>query len=214
MTTNTMNLSRKKTDYMGKGSSGKKHNHLDDDQLVSGCCAGDKRCQRMLFKKYRETVFFIISHSLGPKFDKDDVIQQIFIKIYKSLESFKGLSSLDTWVYRIASKVCIDQLRKKYRKRQLTIIQNPDFIENKQDTSKNDPYKDRENKELSEQIYMGLNKLSVEKRMVVTMFEMEGFSLQDISIVLKKPIGTIKSRLFHGRKELAGHLRNYLDIKP
>lgn len=213
MTIDTMNLSRQKSDYMVKRShEGKKHDHLDNEQLVAGCRKGDKQCQRMLFKKYRDTVFFVISHTLGPKFDKDDILQQVFIKIYKSLEGFKGLSSLDTWIYRITTKVCIDQLRKKYRKRQLNIIQNPDFIENRHDTTKSNPYEESENKELTEQIYIGLNKLSIEKRLVVTMFEMEGFSLQEISKVLKKPIGTIKSRLFHGRKELAWHLRNYLDI--
>ncbi len=213
MTTDTVNLFQRKSDCMVKsGPDSKKQKHMDNDQLVAGCRAGDKQCQRVLFKKYRETVFFVISHSLGPNFDKDDIIQQVFIKIYKSLNSFKGLSSLDTWIYRITTKVCIDQLRKKYRKRQLNIISNPDLIENRRDATKADPYQDSENKELSEQIQIGLNKLSVDKRMVVTMFEMEGFSLQDISEILKKPIGTIKSRLFHGRKELAWHLRSYLDI--
>ena len=85
MTTNTMNLSRQKSDYMLQRShEGKKHENLDSDQLVEGCRKGDKQCQRMLFKKYRETVFFIISHSLGPNFDKDDILQQVFIKIYKA----------------------------------------------------------------------------------------------------------------------------------
>jgi DNA-directed RNA polymerase specialized sigma24 family protein len=45
------------------------------------------------------------------------------------------------------------------------------------------------------------------------MFEMENFSLQDISKILNKPVGTVKSRLFHGRKELARHLRNYMDVR-
>ncbi len=214
MATDTMNLSRQKSDYMVRRShEGKKHEHLDNEQLVDGCRAGDKHCQRLLFKKYRETVFFVISHTLGTNFDKDDILQQVFIKIFKSLTGFKGLSSLDTWIYRITTKVCIDQLRKKYRKRQLQVIRNPDVLENRRDTTLSNPYEEREQEELTKQIYSGLEKLSIEKRLVITMFEMEGFSLQEISKILKKPIGTIKSRLFHGRKELAGHLRNYLNTE-
>ena len=196
---------------MKRSTSAKKNIDMDNEQLVSGCRAGDKQCQRVLFKKYRDRIFSIISHSLSPYVDKDDIIQQVFIKIYRSLDNFKGLSSLDTWIYRITLKVCIDQQRKKYRKRQLKLIRNPDILEKQQDTSKPNPYIEHEQKELSDQILTGLNKLSTEKRLVVTMFEMEGFSLEDISKILKKPIGTIKSRLFHGRKELAAYLRNYLE---
>jgi len=196
---------------MDRSTSAKKSIDMDNEQLVSGCRAGDKQCQRVLFKKYRDRVFSIISHSLSPYVDKDDIIQQVFIKIYRSLDNFKGLSSLDTWIYRITLKVCIDQQRKKYRKRQLKVIHNPDILENQQDVTKPNPYIEHEQKELSDQILNGLNKLSMEKRLVVTMFEMEGFSLEDISKILKKPIGTIKSRLFHGRKELAAFLRNYLE---
>ena len=196
---------------MDRSTSGKKSIDIDNEQLVSGCRAGDRQCQRMLFKRYRDRVFSIISHTLSPYADKDDIIQQVFIKIYRSLDNFKGLSSLDTWIYRITLKVCIDQQRKKYRKRQLKLIRNPDILEKQHDASKPNPYVEHEQKELSDQILTGLNKLSMEKRLVVTMFEMEGFSLEDIYKMLKKPIGTIKSRLFHGRKELAAYLRNYLE---
>lgn len=197
---------------MQKTTNESRMNTTEIDELVSGCINGDKRCQRAVFKKYRETVFFIISNALGPQFDRDDIFQQVFIKVFKSLTSFKGLSSLDTWVYRIASKVCIDQLRKKYRKRQINVVQNPDLIENRHDVSKKNPLDESEHRELSRQIYNSLNKLSVEKRIVISMFEMEGFSLQEISEIINKPIGTIKSRLFHGRKELAQHLRTYMDL--
>lgn len=186
---------------------------MDNENLVSGCLKDDKQSQRALFKKYREKVYSIIFHTLGPNFEKDDIFQQAFIKIFKSLNTFKGISSLDTWVYRITTKVCIDQLRKKYRKRQIETVHYTESIDNIRNTTDSNPDKDNEQKELTEQIYIGLNKLNIEKRIVVTMFEMEGFPLQDISEILGKPIGTIKSRLFHGRKELAGYLRSYLDVK-
>ena len=195
---------------MVKGHSEKTSIYSEDEQLVSGCRAGDKQCQRFLFKKYKEKVFSLISHSLGSYYDKEDIFQQVFIKIFRSLDNFEGLSSLDTWVYRITVKTCIDQQRKKYRKKQLKTMDSPDFFENLPVVTGDNPYTEHQEKELAQQIYKGLNKLNFEKRMVVTMFEMEGFSLQEISEILGKPIGTIKSRLFHGRKELANHLRTYM----
>ncbi len=211
MTVNDLNLPLAKTDHMVNHVSERTAIEVNNEELVKGCRAGDRNNQRLLFQKYRETVYCIISHNLGPQYDKDDVLQQIFINIYRSLNSFKGLSSLDTWVYRIAVKVCMDQLRKKYRKRQIVVINNPDILEHNSESKQATPAKDTEEKELSEQIFHALNKLSPEKRIVVTMFEMEGFSLEDIAHIIKKPLGTVKSRLFHGRKELASHLQTYMD---
>ena len=184
---------------------------LDNEELVAGCIAGERRYQRRLFKKYRSSVYSLIYNILGNDTHIDDILQQVFIKIFRSLKNFKGLSSLKTWIYRITTKVCIDQLRKKYRKRQLPIVSNTDYIDGHLDAGGSDPLKEREQIELRKQIEKGLNRLSVDKRIVVTMFEMEGFSLQDISEVLNKPVGTVKSRLFHGRKELADHLRKYIE---
>jgi RNA polymerase sigma-70 factor (ECF subfamily) len=185
---------------------------MDNEELVAKCLAGDRKYQRKLFKKYRNSIYSLIFSILGQDSNIDDILQQVFIKVFRSLKNFKGLSSLKTWVYRITTKVCIDQLRKKYRKRQLHIISNTDYIDNHSDSSGTNPSKEQEQAELKKQIDNGLNKLSIDKRLVVTMFEMEGLSLQEISEIMNKPVGTIKSRLFHGRKELAGHLRKYLDI--
>lgn len=184
---------------------------MDERRLVDGCREGDRQSQRLLFKKYKNTIYNLVTFTLGSYYDRDDIIQQIFIKLFKSLDNFKGLSSLDTWVYRITTKVCIDQLRKKYRKRQLPIKSNSELIEKCHDHQRTNPFKEQEIKELNKQIYTGLNKLSIEKRLVVTMYEMEGFSLQQIAEIIEKPLGTVKSRLFHGRKELAQHLRCYLE---
>jgi RNA polymerase sigma-70 factor (ECF subfamily) len=193
-------------------SSPIENDSMENEELVARCIAGDRKYERKLFKKYRNPIYSLIFSILGQDSNIDDINQQVFIKIFRSLKNFKGLSSLKTWVYRITTKVCIDQLRKKYRKRQLHIISNTDYIDNHSDPSGTNPSKEQEQIELKKQIDDGLNKLSIDKRLVVTMFEMEGLSLQEISEILNKPVGTVKSRLFHGRKELAGHLRKYLDM--
>jgi RNA polymerase sigma-70 factor (ECF subfamily) len=71
----------------------------------------------------------------------------------------------------------------------------------------NNPSKLLEEKELNRSIYHALNKLSADKRMIVVLHEMEDKTLEEIAQIMKKPLGTIKSRLFHGRKALEKHLR-------
>lgn len=183
---------------------------ISTEELVSRCIEGDRHYQRFLFKKYKNNVYALIVHYLGPNYDLDDIVQQVFINIFRSLSGFKGLSSLDTWIYRITSKICIDQIRKKYRKRHLTLVNNTEFVERASSDGSDDVLQSQERKELVSQIYEAMDKLNKDKRTVIVLFEMEGLSLDEIAKILKKPVGTIKSRLFHGRKELATHLKKYL----
>jgi RNA polymerase sigma-70 factor (ECF subfamily) len=165
--------------------------------------------QRELFRLYKQKVYDLAFKSLGGRFDIDDVVQQVFIAVFGSLRHFKGESSLDTWVYRITVKVCTTQLRKKYRKRQVPIIY--DSMEREtEDLSAANPAAVVEKKELTHAIFDALDKLSIEKRMIVTMYEMDGNTIEEIARILKKPVGTVKSRLFHGRKALEKHLRGYV----
>jgi RNA polymerase sigma-70 factor (ECF subfamily) len=166
----------------------------------------------VLFNEYKRSTYNLCFRLLGPGFDIDDVVQQVFIKVFRSLASYKGLSSLDTWIYRITAKVCTDQLRKKYRKRQLEIVSNSDELAAEgKSVAGCDPYERLEKRELAQEIYGALNKLNEEKRAVVVLYEMEHRSLDEIATVINKPVGTVKSRLFHARKELEKYLKKYLE---
>jgi RNA polymerase sigma-70 factor (ECF subfamily) len=167
--------------------------------------------QHELFNLYKNKVYDLAHKSLGAKFDIDDVVQQVFIALFGSLRHFKGESSLDTWVYRITVKTCTTQLRKKYRKRQPVIVYDP-MDKECEDHVGIDPAAALEKRELIRAIYEAFDKISIDKRIIVTMYEIDGHTIEEIARILKKPIGTVKSRLFHGRKALEKHLRGY--IKP
>jgi RNA polymerase sigma-70 factor, ECF subfamily len=181
--------------------------------VLQQCLRNDRTAQRQLFDFYKHRVRDLVFKSLGPKFDSDDIIQQVFIELFKSLTYFKGNSSLDTWVYRICVKVCTTQLRKKYRKRQPQIVYDSEQADADANAGETDtsPFSAMEQKELSRAIYDALDKLDAEKRMTVVMYEMEGKTLEEIAKVAKVPVGTVKSRLFHGRKILEKQLKRYLE---
>jgi RNA polymerase sigma-70 factor, ECF subfamily len=180
-------------------------------EVLQQCLKEDRKAQRQLFDIYKHKVHDLVFKSLGPRFDTDDVIQQVFIELFKSLSYFKGDASLDTWVYRICLKVCTTQLRKKYRKRQPQIMYDSQQADAEIDTRDAGPCSEMEQKELATAIYAALDRLDAEKRMTVVMYEMEGKSLEEIAKVAQVPIGTVKSRLFHGRKMLEKHLKRYLE---
>jgi RNA polymerase sigma-70 factor (ECF subfamily) len=182
-------------------------------EVLQLCLKEDRKAQRQLFDFYKHKVHDLVFKSLGPRFDTDDVIQQVFIELFKSLSYFKGDSSLDTWVYRICVKVSTTQLRKKYRKRQPQIVYDSRQIDAETDAEDfaGGPFKDMERKELATAIYDALDRLDAEKRMTVVMYEMEGKSLEEIAQIERVPVGTVKSRLFHGRKILEKHLKRYLE---
>jgi RNA polymerase sigma-70 factor, ECF subfamily len=175
--------------------------------LIQKCIENNRMAQHEIFHLYKQKVYDLSHRSLGGSFDIDDVVQQIFIALFNSLRHFKGMSSFDTWVYRITVKVCTTQLRKKYRKRQPQILFDSTRIENGQEDIRSNPSKLLEEKEFKRIIYQALSRLSAEKRMIVVMHEMENKTLEEISQILKKPLGTVKSRLFHGRKALEKYLR-------
>jgi len=176
--------------------------------LLCRCKRNDRQAQRELFAQYRLKVHSIVFKSLGPKYDIDDVIQQIFIEIFKSIDGFKGDASFDTWVYRISFKVCTTQLRKKYRKRQPQIVYNSDQVELNADDVYN-PLAQLERREIQEAIREAIHKLDPEKRMTIIMSEMENCSIEEIAEVQQVPLGTAKSRLFNARKQLAKALQEY-----
>lgn len=178
--------------------------------VVQQCLKNDRKAQRDLFNRYKLKVHDLVYKSLGPRFDTDDVIQQVFIELFKSLSLFKGDSSLDTWVYRIGSKVCTTQLRKKYRKRQPQIVYDSERADTEADAMFPSPSSEIEQKELERAVQDALDKLDAEKRMTVVLYEMEGKSLEEIAAITGIPLGTVKSRLFHGRKTLEKVLARYI----
>jgi RNA polymerase sigma-70 factor (ECF subfamily) len=200
------------SDYMVE--TGKKDEAMMPEPMsdvLQQCLKEDRKAQRQLFNFYKHRVHDLVFKSLGPRFDTDDIIQQVFIELFKSLSYFKGNSSLDTWVYRICIKVCTTQLRKKYRKRQPQIVYDSQQTDAEIDAKEESPCWDMEQKELSMAIYDALDRLDAEKRMTVVMYEMEGKSLEEIAQLAHVPVGTVKSRLFHGRRILEKQLKRYLE---
>jgi RNA polymerase sigma-70 factor (ECF subfamily) len=182
-------------------------------ELVSASVRGDRPAQSALYRSYAQMVLGLVWHFLGPQqaADIEDTVQKVFIALFRSLPLYEGRCSFDTWVNRICSKVCISEIRKKYRKRVLRT--NPgDMIDAETvGDSTHNPGADLARKELIGKIREALNKLKPLNRIIVILYEIEGKPVEEIAQILSVPQGTVKSKLFRSRDKLQYFLKGYLD---
>jgi len=180
------------------------------EKIIEECLKGDQNAQRLLFARYKKIFYGLAYKSLGPQFDIEEVVHEIFIQLFRGLASFQHKSSFDTWAYRIGINVCVSWLRKKFKKRKLDLVPETDITDSKVIVKPETPVDVLENLEMESKIYEALDRLDDKKRVVIVLHDMEDKTLEEIAEIVQRPVGTVKSRLFHGRNEMKGFLEKYL----
>lgn len=182
---------------------------LPEDTLLAFRAAdGDEKAFEELVKKYERFVSTCIYPVLGNSEDVLDVSQEVFLKTYRSLSTFKGESGFSTWLYRIAKNCAYDFLRKK---RGDTVSLDETDEDGKSmdlaDTDeKNSPEKCIEKQERREIVWKAISRLSDEHREVVVLRDINGLTYEQISDITGLEPGTVKSRLFRAREALKKQL--------
>jgi RNA polymerase sigma factor (sigma-70 family) len=188
--------------------------HEDDEALVRRAQADDMSAFDLLVERYKERLYATVYHMTANHEDANDLVQETFIKAYKSLRSFRGQSSFYTWVYRIAVNRTINFIKRRKNRNQFSLddvdssIQNdPDLVEMMSHVT---PRREVGLTELHEKLNEALQKLSEPHRAVVTMHDVQGMTHADIAQVMKCSEGTVRSRLFYARQQLQALLSDYL----
>jgi len=186
----------------------------DDETLVARTQKGDSAAFDVLIGRYKERLYATVYHMTANHEDANDLVQDTFIKAFKSIESFRGRSSFYTWIYRIAVNRTINFLKRRKNRNQYSLddlessIQtDPDLVEMMSHVT---PRREAGLTELQEKLNEALQKLSESHRAVVTMHDIQGMTHADIAKVLKCSEGTVRSRLFYARQQLQGLLSEYL----
>ena len=156
-----------------------------------------------IYKKYRDMVAATAYHVLGSPSEVEDVVQNVFIEIYKSLDRFRGESSLSTWVYRITVNVALQEVRRRSRKRWLRLFVGTDGPDNR---SEADPRSKIESRSALRRLGSALAKVSPKKRAVFVLIDVEGLSPSEASEILDIPVNTVRSRLISARSEVTARL--------
>ena len=191
-------------------------NSFDSEkELIENILNGNLEDFRLLIEKYKKLVSHIIYRLVTNPSDREELGQEIFIKIYENLGSFQFKSKLSTWIGRIAYNTCLNYLRKK----RIPLYDDQVSIENDlsdQSSSRASisdvksktllPDEDLMQSQTSSFLHQQIEKLPVQYRTVLTFFHLDNLSYLEIGEIMGLPEGTVKSYIFRGRKKLKDHL--------
>jgi RNA polymerase sigma-70 factor, ECF subfamily len=185
-----------------------------DLQLVRRIQAGDQAAFTLLVRKYQTRVANILMRYVRNSGDVADVTQEVFIKVYNSLPSFRGESAFYTWLYRIAVNTAKNYLTSQSRRPPVSDIDamEADSFDGSGALREADsPEGILRSQEIKKVILTTIEQLPTELKAAITFRELEGMSYEQIAIIEDCPIGTVRSRIFRAREMIDKHLKPLLE---
>jgi RNA polymerase sigma-70 factor (ECF subfamily) len=173
--------------------------------IVQKCIEGDEIAWEMLVRKYSNRIFNLAYQFCGIYQEAEDITQEIFLKLFKSLNQYDFRKNFEAWLITFAKNYCIDQYRKsKYEKSRRMNFNKLEFIKANNST----PEENFLLKEKLKLIFEGLENLPPGIRMAIILRDIHGMSYEEIAQIMNLPLGTVKSRINRGRIQLAKNLIN------
>lgn len=177
-----------------------------EQELIARIIKGDTQAFSILVDNYQNLIFHVTKKILPEQMDAEDVCQEVFVKIYRSIGSFKHQSKLSTWIAKIAYSTALNHLKKN--KRSLTEDYPEDLINLK--TDRDSPEELLSKKDTTQYLNRLIDQLPEKYGVVLTLYHLEEFSIEEIKETTGIPEGTIKSYLYRARKMLKDKIKNYL----
>lgn len=191
---NASGLCRRRSDIM--------HNKdLSDSALIS--VAHSQEAYEELLSRYQKRLFAYIFHLVGNRDEAEDILQNVFSKMYKNIGDFDTSRKFSSWVYRIAHNESINFLKRK-NKRYMVSWEDINTNKDKLDTASNDelPEEKWEHLEIVREVDKALEKLPEKYKQVLTLRYFQEYSYEDIGRILKKPVNTIGTLINRAKKKL------------
>ncbi len=189
---------------------------IDEDELVNRFRNGDIEAFNPLVLKYEKKIYNLIYQQIRDRETAKDISQEVFLKAFKALPSFKGGSAFYSWIYRIAINSSIDFQRQRNRSRVLTFEELPPDADDilQMSVSYPSPEKFLEDKELGKVIRKAVRELPPGQRRVFNLRYRRELAIKEIAVLLNRSEGTIKAHLHHAHQRLQGMLLPYLRNEP
>ncbi|MGD1071461.1 MAG: sigma-70 family RNA polymerase sigma factor [Bryobacteraceae bacterium] len=192
---------------------------LEDERLISGLQLGDEKAYERLIQRFQTPVYNLAWRLVNDPSDASDVVQEVFLKVFRNIGSFRRDSSLRTWVYRIAVNESHNRRRWLFRHRrgETGIEENFDDAEGRErplmDMGET-PFDFTMNREAQLLLEEGLAAINPVFRAALVLREVEDMSYEEIAEILEVSLGTVKSRIMRGREALRRYLAERLDTAP
>jgi RNA polymerase sigma-70 factor, ECF subfamily len=178
----------------------------EERALVAALRAGEQDAYETLIERYEQPVFSIVSRVMDHAGEAADVTQEVFLKVFRKIDAFRGESTLKTWIYRIAVNEAHNHRRWFGRHRRQEVALEPedgrqgvcDLVADRGPS----PYEVARDQETHRLIENALKRISVQYRAALVLREVEGLRYEEIAEILEVSLGTVKSRILRGREAL------------
>ncbi len=167
--------------------------------VIKNINSGRRDDFKLIVEKYQRLVSHIVFRMVNDTSDREDLSQEIFLKVYKNLKSFRFESRFSTWIAKIAYNECINHIKKK---RMILFSDQKEGVLNRVVDKNILPDEAIEKLENREIVLREINRLDVRYRVILTLYHIHGMRYREIGDVMNLPQGTVKSYLFRARREL------------
>ena len=189
--------------------------HVEEDALVSALGQGAEDAYEVLIQRYQQPVYSLVCRLMSDPSDAPDIVQEVFLKVFRSIGAFRGNSSLKTWIYRIAVHEAYNHRRWfcRHQRQEVTLGTEegaPHHADTVTDPGRS-PFEQAADHETRALVEQALEQLNPKFRAAVVLRDIEDLSYEDIATVLNVSLGTVKSRITRGRDGLRRILEGQLE---
>ena len=182
----------------------------EETEMISRCQEGDQEALKGIFDKYHKKVYRIAYGVVRQREEALDIVQEVFIKLFRSIKNFKGRSRFYTYLYRMVMNTAIDHARKAGKQFVSSLDEEGSFEPS--DNVEQGPERMLLQKELEGRVKQAMDKLPPEQKAALIFRDVEGLSYQEMSEAMGCSIGTVMSRLHYGRRRIQELLKDYVDL--
>ena len=187
---------------------------MTEQDYIAALIQGKSSAFNQLLEDYQQKVFSTCISFVPNKEDAEDIAQEVFLEVFKSISKFKGNSKLSTWIYKIATNKCLEFIRKKNTKKRfafMQVIKGNEIPIDKTSyfTEFNHPGIQLENKEKSELLFRMINTLPESQKVIFTLAKIDGKSYQEIVEITGKSLSSVESIMFRAKKTLKEKLTKF-----
>lgn len=179
---------------------------MEEKEIIDSIKKGNTQAFSFLVDSYQNLIFHVVRRILPEQMDAEDVCQEVFVKIYKNIGSFKYQSKLSTWIAKIAYFTALNHLKKKKKSEAHDDLESSFTIQ----TDADQPDEVLIKKNTAAYVNKLIERLPEQYRVILTLYHLEEFSIQEIHETTGIATGTIKSYLFRARKMLKDKIKDYL----
>lgn len=175
---------------------------VDDGELIQQSRSGDLRAFEALYDRYKSQVYRAVLAITGDAVSAEDILQETFLRLHANIDRVDGSTPISPWLHRVAVNLAYNHVARN-RRRASPLSSLLDLLVA---GASSGPVRHVERAETNNAVQAAIASLSISHRLVVTLFYLCDFSLEEIAYILDCPVGTVKSRLYYARNQLRTQL--------